>query len=170
MVSEKRDQIKLYIVIGLALVAAIVAFFRFVYAPGDSEDVPVRVASTSVKIEIPQPMTKQSERFQEYEPYADEFSTVNIRDIFQPEIALEKFIPTAKIEEKKKPPAPTVALELKGTITGGGNHVAVINGRFVRIGEEIEGYQIVNIGPNEVTLMLNGHLKTLEVLAPLDKN
>ena len=168
MVSEKSDQIKLYIVIGLALVAAIVAFFRFVYKPGESDDVSVNAASKPAKIEIPQLITKQSERFQEYETSIDRFSSVNIRDIFHPEIALEKLVSPIETKKLKKPPTPSVFFELKGTITGGENPIAVINGRFVRIGEEVEGYQIISIGPNEVTLMSNNLHKTLEVLKPLD--
>jgi len=47
--------------------------------------------------------------------------------------------------------------------------MAIINDKFVQMGEKIGGYQIVRIDPNEVLLRSDSHEKVLQVLTPSDK-
>ncbi len=46
--------------------------------------------------------------------------------------------------------------------------MAIINNKFVRIGEKIGEYKIVSIDPNEVLLKSGRHEKVLKVLTPSD--
>jgi hypothetical protein len=66
-------------------------------------------------------------------------------------------------------PVPIGVLELKGTIIGGKAPMAVINDKFVRMGEKIGEYKIVKIDPNEVVLRSGSQEKVLQVIAPADK-
>jgi hypothetical protein len=43
-------------------------------------------------------------------------------------------------------------LKLRGVIVGGNNSIAIINDKFVRIGEQIDGYKVVRIAAKEVLL------------------
>ena len=65
-------------------------------------------------------------------------------------------------------PAPIGSLELKGTIIGGKEPMAVINDKFVRMGEKIGEYQIVKIYPNEVVLRSGSDEMALQVLTHQD--
>ena len=44
------------------------------------------------------------------------------------------------------------SLKLKGVIVGDKHSIAIINDKFVRTGERINGYRVVRIGEKEVLL------------------
>ena len=73
------------------------------------------------------------------------------------------------IDTAKQTPALAVTLELKGTILGGKNPMAIINDKFVRTGEKIGGYKVVRITPNTVYLRAGSHQKVIKVLTPAEK-
>ena len=54
-------------------------------------------------------------------------------------------------------------LKLKGVIVGGNNPVAIINGKFLRLGERIDGYQVVRIEENKVFLRSGNSTFKLEL-------
>jgi hypothetical protein len=91
---------------------------------------------------------------------------MNIRDIFTPVQLPTDSKPLTPVETS---PVPIGVLELKGTIIGGKAPMAVINDKFVRMGEKIGEYQIVKIDPNEVVLRSGSQEKVLQVIAPADK-
>jgi hypothetical protein len=165
MMSKKSEKVKIYLVIGLVIVAAIVAYFRFVHKKdGSDENIaaspPQAVKFDASQIQKTKPKTSQKTGFP-----ADEFVNMNIRDIFSP----------AQLPPESKPPIPAEispvsigTLELKGTIIGGDDSMAVINDRFMRNGENIGEYQIVKINANEVVLKSNNQEKVLQVMAPAD--
>lgn len=167
MPAKKSEKIKLYVVIGLLCVAVIVAYFRF----GRKKNTPNKDIAKSPPQEmafnvsqIKKPRIKK--RLQEPGLPVNEFLRMNIRDIFSPvqlPMESESLIPSVQT------PAPTGVLELKGTIIGGENPIAIINDKFVQIGEKIGAYKIIKIGSNEVLLRLDSHEKVLHVLTPEDK-
>jgi len=48
-------------------------------------------------------------------------------------------------------------------IVGGSNSVAIINGKLLRLGEKIDGYQVVRIEENKVFLRSDNNTLKLEL-------
>jgi hypothetical protein len=174
MPTKRSEKIKLYIVAALAVIAAVVAYIRFIHK---GQDVPVIAADRPQptaklelpKIEKPQPHGPRSARFP-----STEFFDLKIRNIFEP-AALP---PEPKAPEKKKPgkiknaapkPAPSLSLDLQGTITDGENPLAIINNKFYRVGQKIGDYRIVAIAPNTVYFEAGRHQKVVRVFNPEQK-
>ncbi len=188
MPATKIEQIKIYVVIVLALVAAVVGYFRFIHKK-TTPDI-VKTASITAlsgdetsdgKIKIP-----ERKRDKQVELHMEDPLRTDIRDIFTP-LHLTKKVKRKtkrpspkkapppmpiKVEsppEPKKPPPPTIMLELNGTIVGGNNPVAIINNQFLRTGEWIGGYQVVKIDKYKVLLSSGDYQKVLEVPGSVEK-
>ena len=167
MPAQKSKKVKLYIIVGLLCVAVIVAYFRFIKKKPDSDaeiakSPPQEVTFNVSQIEKP----RLKKRLQEPRQPVNEFLRMNIRDIFSP---VRLPIESQLLIQSEQMPVPTGVLTLKGTIIGGENPMAIINDKFVQMGEKIGGYQIVRIDPNEVLLRSDSHEKVLQVLKPSDK-
>lgn len=198
MPTIKNEQKKIYVVIVLALVAAIVGYFLFIHKKTTPDIGRTASIATPSQIQTPQAEISMPERQRDKQPelHMDDFSPTVIRDIFSPlqltkkpkskpkpkrqspkiksKPKPKKAPPpiTTKLEsppEPKKPPPPTVVLKLKGTIVGGENPIAIINNQFVRTGEWIGGYQIVKIDKYKVLLSSDNHQKVLEVSRSVKK-
>jgi hypothetical protein len=167
MTPKKSEKLKLYIVIGLACVAAIVAYFRFVHKKNGAESDIAIHPPKEVKFDVTQ-IQKIKPKKRPLEPRlpVNESLSMNIRDIFTPVQLPTESDPLMQVETS---PAPIGVLELKGTIIGGKEPMAVINDKFVRMGEKIGEYQIVKIDPNEVLLRSGSHEMALQVLTPQDE-
>jgi hypothetical protein len=158
----KSEKIKLYIVIGLLFVAVIVAYFRFIHKKNDTGVDIARPAPQKMVFELPQTIKiKPERRPQPSGSSADEALGMTIRDIFAP---LQMPTEPKPVIQAEKKPEPMGVLTLKGTIIGGQKAMAVINDKFIRIGEKIGEYQIVKIASNEVVLRSGSHEKVLHVL------
>jgi len=165
MAGKKSDKIKIYITLGLALVLIITGYFRMIRprtkgtanATASRPAAPV-VQIPKVKIETP----RKREKIKKKQNPIYSMSSM-VRDIFA-EPAVPKPVKEEKEEEKeeKKPSLPPSTL--KGTIVGGENPVAIINGKFLRMGDWIGDYQVVRIDKNEVLLSAGNHEVVLEVL------
>ena len=59
--------------------------------------------------------------------------------------------------------------KLSGVIADEGAAIAVINGKFLKKGDSIEGYQVVKIGDKTVTLSGNGRKIVLNVITNTGK-
>lgn len=162
MPVKKSEKIKLYFVIGLLCVAVIVAYFRFVGKKNDS--------ITEISKSPPQEMTfnvsqmekpRLRQRLQEPRLPDDGSLKMNIRDIFSP---LRLPIETDNLIQSEQTPEPSGVLTLKGTIIGGKDPMAVINDKFVRLGEKIGEYQVVTIYQDGVLLKSGGHEIVLHIL------
>jgi hypothetical protein len=168
MADKKKEQIKLYVTLGLAVLLLISAYFRIIRpktkgtanatasGPGVSAPaVPAAIVQMpTVKLDTPK---KKKQKKQD--PFIGMSSTV--RDIFAEPKASEPEKEAGKEAEKKPPPPPT---SLKGTIVGGKKPIAIINGRFVHVGEQVGEYRVVRIDKNEVLLSSGEHEIVLEVL------
>ncbi len=167
MSVKKSEKIKLYSVIGLLCVAVIVAYFRFVHKKNDSDgniakSPPQEMTFNVSQIEIP----GLKKRPQEPRLPVNESLRMNIRDIFSP---VRLPIESQFLISSEQTPKPTGILTLKGTIIGGENPMAIINDKFVQMGEKIGDYQLIRIDPDEVLLKSGSHEKVLHVLTPEDK-
>ena len=174
MPTKRSEKVKQYLVIALAVIAALVAYFSFFRS---GKDTPVKAAARPrpeakvdlKKIEIPRLQGPKTIRIP-----SDALLNFKIRDIF----AAAALPPEPEVEKKQKPAekkntgqkaAPTIRLDLQGTIIGGNNPLAIINNQFLGVGEKIGDYQIVAIAPNTVHLKAGRHQKVIRVLNPGQK-
>ena len=186
MPTEKSEKIKLYLVIALAVAAVILAYFRFIHKKNDGVVNTTRPPSEEVKFDIHQIAKTSARRRRAPRLPLDDSLSGGIRDIFVTVIPVIEPEPPVRTKQKKAPsdtakkepapldtarqtPAPVVTLELKGTILGGNKPIAIINDKFVRIGEKIGGYEVVRITPNTAYLRAGRHQKVIEVLTPAGK-
>ena len=152
MPKANGKRVKLYIVIGLSILFVVVGYFRFFHGKtaspvGDpiGAGAPVEVTAVDVKAlhsevkavkDVPGP------------PQAA------LRDIFEP----------GKQTAAEAQHAAVPSLKLTGTIIGGKKPLAFINGRTLRLGEKIEGFQVISITREQVTLAGEGRKLLLNVL------
>jgi len=85
-----------------------------------------------------------------------EYKSEEFKDPFQPPEEKEPEVEQKEqITEEAKPPAPLPALKIEGLVWGGRFPQAIINQKVVKIGDAIEGAQIVDINREGVTLNFN---------------
>lgn len=163
MAGKRLEQIKLYLVIGLALVFVIVAYFRFSGAKSNNgKDIgsPVLPPAEQVKMATPKSETKGSKIFNYHEPAVDKRIQTVIRDVFSP-------LAKPREENQNSDEAsrdPGESLTLAGTIVGGKKPIAIINDQFVRTGDWIGEFRVVRIGKKDVLLDSGDHKVVLEVM------
>jgi len=176
MPNGRSEKIKLYLVIALAVAAVILAYFRFIHKKNDVVVNTTRPPSEEVKFDIHQIAKTSARRRRAPRLPLDDSLSGGIRDIFVPVIPVIEPKPPVQTKQKKAPsdtakkePAPVVTLELKGTILGGNEPIAIINDKFVRAGEKIGGYEVVRITANTAYLRAGSHQKIIKVLTPAGK-
>jgi hypothetical protein len=154
MPSDKSEKIKFYIVIGLAVILVVVAYFRFWHQKGGTG--PDRLATLPAQTKpaaTAMPIDRQPDERAADRPADVALPSVK-RDIFRP-----RNIPSAAVgrPRKTKPvkskPTPAPDFKLGGTIVSGGESIAIINGRFLRTGDTIAAYKVVRIGKDKVELV-----------------
>ena len=197
--TMNSEKIKFYLVIALALVAAVVAYFRFIHkgtepvtpatvagTPATVAGTPATVAGTPATVAgTPSPQTQfdlnsvktaRSQRLRVSRPALTEPLRRDIRDIFAPLQLPPKPKPVvqspppvlSKPVEKAPvvvPPAPPLNVALRGTVVGGKEPLAIINDKFVRLGETVGEYQVVEITSSAVYLKAGKHQKVLYVMS-----
>ncbi len=154
MPTDKHEKIKFWIVIGLALIMVIVAYFRFWHkkgiaapdrlaaAPSQTEHVATEITSDR------QPDEQVNDR-----PPAVALPTVK-RDIFRPvRIPSAAAVRTQKNKPAKSKPTPIPIFKLGGTVVSEGESIAIINGRFLRPGDSIAAFKVVRIETDKVQLV-----------------
>lgn len=164
MAGKRSEQIKAYIVVGLALVLVISAYLRFIQAKVTTsrED---RLPSSSSPLEqfrLPQIRTEKPQNSKILETAVKEYLKAPIRDIFEPLGYEQKAAAPPPPEKEASKPLPT--LNLKGTIVGGKRPIAIINDLFVRPGDWIGDYRVARIGKKDVLLDSGKHKILLEIL------
>lgn len=174
MSTEKNEKLKRYLVVALACVAVIVAYFSFFHQRGEQTAIvtePPAETATSHKIKTykidPQRIAKQPAMKQR------QFLVTDIRDIFEPPPIPQGLKQRVKARERrlaasKEMVTAEIALELNGTIIGGNKSMAIINKKFFRLGEKVENYRVIRIAANEVVLKAGAHQRILRVLKTED--
>ena len=161
MPEKKIEPIKIYIVIGLALVLVIVGYFRFVRKPPAYDTAESPSVTASVQSDV-NSVLKKSPRSDSWRksPAAESLRPI-VRDIFVPLKSLKK-AEMRPIDQSQQRPRPS--LDLRGTIVGSGKPIAIINDRFVRAGDSIGEYKVVRIGKTKVLLDSGKKRIVLEML------
>jgi hypothetical protein len=157
-------RIKIYLVVGLAMVLAALVYRHFKAKPSGSASLsPPSVTTKLAEVADLAPLDMASlQKTQSPKPKIKEARRIFLRDIFAPMGPLRKA--EHRITSKGEPrvyKAPS--LKLKGVIVGGRNSVAIINGKLVRLGERIDGYQLVRIEAKEVFLKSGNKTFKLEL-------
>jgi hypothetical protein len=170
MPDSKSERIKLYIVIALAILAVIVAYFRFFYHKSPKPGTQTPSTYASGEITVPQVNYKSPPELQKPLKEKREDFRAEIRDIFAPPLPPKKaekqrVTMTALSGEENSPPAePVPVFTLGGTIIGSGKPMAIINERFLRVGELIQGYKVVSIEARRVLLVSGKNKIALEMV------
>ena len=160
MPEKKIESIKIYIVIGLALVLVTVGYFQLVRKKPANATVESPPVTASVQSDVNSVLQKspRSDSWRKA-PAADSLRPI-VRDIFVPLKSLKK---TEIGTTEQEPSRPGRSLKLRGTIVGGDSPIAIINDRFVRAGDSIGEYKVVRIGKTEVVLDAGNREMALEM-------
>jgi hypothetical protein len=180
MPTASRERTKIYIVIGLSVLFVAVGYLRFFHGKIASPSGTAREAGTPGQIEVPALALKGIPLAPKAPEGVPEPLRTTLRNIFPPgkEPSAGTEPPAATGKEPSagtgppavpvEPPKPLPSLKLTGTITGGKSPLAFINGRSLRLGEKIEGFQVISITRNQVSLEGEGRRMILNVLEVLE--
>ena len=149
--KTSKETVKLVVVIALSVVAAVMAYFRFIRKPADSTPPEPDTAAGVLVLAIPDlpdwlvgGVVLDIADSTPYRP--------PIRDLFAPVIETNTVI---------APPRQDYAPRLTGIIQGGApNALAVIDGRIVRAGQQFGKYTVLEIRPHAVVLQ-DGDTRTV---------
>ena len=152
MATASKQQIELYAVIALGIVAAILAYFRFMHKPDPGVSSSGGEATAAPAYEIPAlpawlkgGSPTASVARPEYVPPS--------RDLFAP---VEEAPPPTVVpprEVKPRPQADRVPV-LSGTMKGARGAFAIINGSVVGIGDKVGKYVVTDIQRDTAVLQL----------------
>ena len=162
MAAKKSERIKVYVVLGLALVMVVNVYFRFIH-PRLGSPGPVRTASaaTTVPITVPKVAVEEPTGSPPGQVPSSPPSEGGVRDLFAPLVSLPKPEPP---KPAPPPPKPPPSFKLKGTIFGGEKAIAVIDDQYVRVGQSLGEYKVVQIGKKEVVMQSEDKKITLEIM------
>lgn len=156
-------RIKIYLVLGLGLVLAALAYrYAKTKAVRTGNFAPTPAAATISDIPDLSLFNKESFKTTRLaksnvrEPRRD-----SVRDVFAPLRSLPRG--TSKPSRSRGTQRRTTSLKLRGVIVGGNNSIAIINDKFVRIGERIDGYKVVRIEAKKVFLKSGNKTLKLEL-------
>jgi hypothetical protein len=151
--GKAGDRIKIYLVVGLAMVLAALVYRHLKAKPsGNAPLSPPSVTRGLAEVADLAPLDMgSSQKTQLARAKVKEPRRDFLRDVFAPTKPLKNA--EQRITPKGQPRAQKASsLKLKGVIVGGSNSVAIINGKLLRLGERIDGYQVVRIEEKEVLL------------------
>jgi len=162
--GKAGDRIKIYLVVGLAMVLAALVYRHLKAKPSGNVPLsPTSVTRGLAEVADLAPLDMGSlqktplARAKVKEPRRD-----FLRDVFAPMRPLKKA--EQSITPKGQPRVQkATSLKLKGVIVGGSNSVAIINGKLLRLGERIDGYQLVRIEEKKVFLRSGNNTFKLEL-------
>jgi hypothetical protein len=170
MKTEKNRQVKVYLIIGLGVIFCLVGYYRFFYnKPAAGTVSRTALPAPTVPVVVPkinvQPLPS-GEPAGQAAGNADKGRAVK-RDIFEPgksvKIAAAKSEGTDKAGYKETN-SPQGQLVLSGMIHSGNHPLAIINGKFQRVGDAIGEYRIVRIGASEVIMKGEDREITLRIV------
>jgi len=150
--QDKSKRVKNFIVVGLVIVAMIIAYFQFFHRKGRPQAGLETVPAASARIDLSQ--LRESAQIQESKPgwsAPGPYHPLD-RDIFAPmkrEVPEQAVSPT-ETQVETTPPPPDLALQ--GTIVTSSKRLAIINGQFLRLGDTVGEFEIVGIEKNRVLL------------------
>jgi hypothetical protein len=147
-------RIKIYLVVGLGLVLAALAY-RYVKTKAARPGNLVSTPATASLLDIPELSLFRQESLPTTRPAKSnvrEPRRDSIRDVFAPSRSLPRGKSQRPTKKGRSVQRQVTSLKLRGVIVGGKHSIAIINDKFVRIGERIDGYKVVRIAAKEVLL------------------
>lgn len=131
---------------GLLIILAVFIFFR-----GDAFGIGIGISDDAVRqLEGTSQKASAGEGFRILRPPHEDYRSFNLRDPFQgPAIENDAQL-KPPIEEAPEEPLPSLSVE--GVIWGGSVTQAIINGKIVKVGDNIQGAQVVTINDMGVTV------------------
>ena len=164
MAEKKSEKIKFYLVIGLAVVFLIMAYFQFFRPKANNE---VNAALQTHPSLEPAPMdirkvinNKQQTVKDPRAPVPEQIKMV-VRDIFSPQAKPKK---RGSLVRDRDAHDSSESLKLAGTIVGGAKPIAIINNQFFRTGDWIGEFRIISIGAKDVVLDSGDQKLSLEIM------
>ena len=157
-------RVKIYLMVGLGLVLAALAY-RYVKTKAARTGNLAPTTATATFADIPELSLLHKESLQTTrltKSNVRESRRDSVRDVFAP----LRSLPRGKSGGPRKGRSTqgrTTSLKLKGVIVGGNNPIAIINDKFVRIGERIDGYKVVRIEEKQVFLRSGNKTLKLEL-------
>ena len=161
MPGKTAERIKVYIVVGLSLVFVILGYFRLFHNKTNAEAKSVTHIESESEFNLSRIESKIKNRLQVGEESSIESFQPIARDIFTSLKSPGKAEIPKMQDENLKPLPP---LELKGTIVGGDRSIAIVDDKYLRIGDLIDGFEVVWIGKKEVLLESGQRQLVLEML------
>ncbi len=165
MSERKKEQVKIYITMGLALILVVLSYFRFIYKKGALDEKTNSYNLPVAALDVPAVKTKITKTNYWRQQTQDKSLSTLKRDIFV-NIKSMNNVGSGFLEDSLKTNESSFAvintpllnpeMELTGTIVGGGNPIAIINDQFVRVGDLVDEYKLVSIGKREVVLNMDG--------------
>lgn len=162
--GKAGERIRIYLVVGLALVLAALVYRHLKAKPSGNATLSATTVTKGLTevADLPPLDTGSLQKTQQASVKVKEIRRDSLRDIFAPMRPLKRARHSSTIERGPRAhKAPS--LKLKGVIVGGSNSVAIINGKLLRLGERIDGYQIVKIEEKRVFLRSGNRTFKLEL-------
>ncbi len=150
MQKGKSELPKVYLILVLGLVLCVVSYFRL-FHKGSAVTTDAGSPTTLATVpSIATPVGVHPQQTNAQEPERQEFAGGVVRDIFEPGKSVVTADARLKTPDDTRPRE--MAPVLSGLVYSANNPIAVINGQFLRPGDQIAGYKIVRIGPKEVVM------------------
>ncbi len=169
MSGKKNERVKIFIAIGLALVMAVLCYFRLIHKKGTGtrDEKKNQYNQLAAELYIPEVNTKMLKTANwRKQQQGGQFPELK-RDIFV-NVKNKFLISSPETAESGRgtimSPQIVSGLELTGTVVGGENPIAIINDQFVRVGDLIDEYTLVRIGKKEVILNMDDRTVKVEML------
>lgn len=149
MQKNPGERVRIYLVVGLALILVALAYFRFFHKKPGRKQGPVPAVASTAYSDAPEIDIGQIQTTGRVKSTIQEPRRAFIRDIFAPLISVPGAV-LHPIEQRSS--KQLSSFKLRGVIVGGGGAIAMINDQLLRTGEWIGEYQVVRIEKKAVLL------------------
>ncbi len=149
--TARGERNKIIIVIALSVLFIVVGYFRFFHGRVGLTKVSAPDTASPLTISIPVPDTKNVLMAPQPAGQLPEPPRARPGNLFAPPRGPAS-VNGPRLPTALEPPKPLPSLKLTGTILAGRGSIAIINGRFLKGGDRIEGFKIVSISRSQVSL------------------
>ncbi len=140
MPGKTTERIQVYVVIGLALVFVIIGYFQLFHKKTNAEAKSITDVESEPEFNLSSIESKIKSRLQVGEKSFFESFQPIARDIFTSLKSPDK-VEVPKMQNEKLKPLPS--LDLKGTIVGSERSIAIVDDKYLRIVDLVDGFEVV---------------------------
>lgn len=159
--AKRSERLKIYILMAGCVAFVIVGYFRFFYKNPPTVAAKAPAIVPLDQLQVPQVESEMPTKTPAPVPPGFEVLPDFVRDVFAP---LKSMRPVKGASGRQQSAASPSAMELMGTIVGGGKPLAIINDQFVGLGDQLGQYRVIRIQKNEVLLDSGHHQIKLEMV------